>query len=68
MDQKFLLWCYVRHISPVKIHPERITKEDKNLPNDLDYDELNFLFEKKILAKLKQKTTFALTCFVMNMD
>ena len=48
MDQKFLLWCYVRHISPVKIHPERITKEDKNLANDLDYDELNFLFEKKI--------------------
>ena len=24
-DQKFFLWCHVRHINPVKIHPERIT-------------------------------------------
>ena len=32
------LWCHVRHINPVKIHPERITKEDKKLVNDLDYD------------------------------
>ena len=28
-DQKCFLWCHVRHINPVKIHPERITKEDK---------------------------------------
>ena len=27
--------------------------------------ELNFLCEKKILARLKQKTTFALMCIVM---
>ena len=26
--------------------------------------ELNFLCEKKVLVRLKQKTTFALTCFV----
>ena len=29
--------------------------------------ELNFLCEKKILARLKQKITFALTCFVMKL-
>ena len=29
--------------------------------------ELNFLCKEKILARLKQKTTFALTCFVMTM-
>ena len=28
-DEKCFLWCHVRHISPVKVHPERITKEDK---------------------------------------
>ena len=28
-DQKCFLWCHVRHINPVKIHPERITQEDK---------------------------------------
>ena len=26
-DQKCFLWCHVRHINPVKIHPERITRE-----------------------------------------
>ena len=28
-DQKWFLWCHVRHTNPVKIHPERITKKDK---------------------------------------
>ena len=37
-DQKCFLWCHVRHINPVKIHPERITQNDKQLINDLDYD------------------------------
>ena len=31
------LCCHVRHINPVKIHPERITENDKKLSNDLDY-------------------------------
>ena len=26
-NQKCFLWCHVRHINPVKIHPERITRE-----------------------------------------
>ena len=54
----------VRHINPVKIYPERITKKDKQLVNDLDYDELNFLCEKNILVRLKKRTTFAPMCFV----
>ena len=24
-DQKFFLWCHIRHVNLVKIHPERIT-------------------------------------------
>ena len=23
------LWCHIRHLNPLKIHPERITKVDK---------------------------------------
>ena len=37
-DQKCFLWCNVRHINPVKMHPERITQEDKKLVNCLNYD------------------------------
>ena len=28
-DQKCFLWCHVRHINPVKMHPERIIQNDK---------------------------------------
>ena len=28
-DQKCFFWCHVRHVNPVKTHPERITWEDK---------------------------------------
>ena len=47
-DQKCFLWCHVRHINPVKIHPERVTQEDKNLSIILIMMELNFLCEKKV--------------------
>ena len=28
-DQKCFLWCHFRHINPVKIQSERITRKDK---------------------------------------
>ena len=37
-DQKRFLWCHVRHINLVKIHPERTTREDKKLVNNLNND------------------------------
>ena len=41
-DQKCFLWCHVRHINPVKIHPERITREDKKLVNSLNHNGVGF--------------------------
>ena len=64
-NQKCFLWCHVRHINSIKIHPERVTRENRILANDLDYDGINFLCKKKILARLKKRTTLALMCFVM---
>ena len=40
--KNFFLWCHVRHINPVKIDLERITQEDKELLNKLDYDGIEF--------------------------
>ena len=28
-DNKCFLWCHIRHLNPLKIHPEGITKADK---------------------------------------
>ena len=54
-DQKCFLWCYVRHVNPVKINPERITREDKELVNDLDYDGVGFPVREKDFTKIKTK-------------
>ena len=34
-DQKCFLWCHVRHINPLKEHPERITKIDREIACNL---------------------------------
>ena len=54
-DQKCFFWCHVRHINPVKTHPERITREDKKLANDLDYEGLEFPVGKKNFSKIEKK-------------
>ena len=59
------LWCHVRHFNPVNIHPERMTKNDKKLANDLDYDGVEFPVREKGFSRLKERTIFALMCFIM---
>ena len=49
------LWCHVRHLNAVKIHPERITKEDKKLANDLNYDKIGFPVQEKDFSKIETK-------------
>ena len=46
-DIKWFLWCHMRHLTSLKIHPERITKVDKNMVNDLDYKGIEFPVSKK---------------------
>ena len=67
-DNKCFLWCHIRHSNLVKRYPERIAKEDKNMINDLDYEGIKFPVSKKNIAKLKDKTIFALISFVIKMD
>ena len=47
------LWCHVRHVNPVKIHPERITREDKELDNDLNDDGVKFPVLEKDFSKIE---------------
>ena len=60
------LWCHVRHINPVKIHPEKITQEDKELVNDLNYVRVEFPVREKDFSKIEtKKTALILMCFAM---
>ena len=52
------------NINPLKEHSEGITKKDKKLVKDLDYDGIDFPVQEKILVRLKKRTTFASMYFV----
>ena len=62
-DQKCFLWCHVRHINPVKIHPERIRQTNKELVNDLDYDRIEFPVREKDFSKIETKNNICINVF-----
>ena len=62
-DQKCFLWCHVRHINPVKIHPERITQNDKKLANDLDYDRVGDPVREKDSNKIEKENNICINVF-----
>ena len=39
-DQKCCLWCHVRHINPIRIHPEKIKQTDKRVANEEDFSKI----------------------------
>ena len=48
------LWCHVRHINLSNKHPERI-KNDKQIAEELDYDEFEFPVREKDFNKIEKK-------------
>ena len=64
-DQKCFLWCHVTHINLVKIHPERITREDKKLDNSLNYDVIEFPVRGEGFNRIEKKNRICVNVFVM---
>ena len=62
-DRKCFLWRRVRHINFVKIHPERITQNDKKLANDLDYGGVDLLADKEDFSKIKIKNDICINVY-----
>ena len=52
-DNKCFLWCHIRHLNPLKKHPDRITKADKKCLMILIMKVLNFLSLKGIIVRSK---------------
>ena len=67
-DNKLFLWCHFRHLSPLMIHPERITKADKRIINDLDYVGINFRASIKDYSKTGQKNNIWINVFCYEND
>ena len=57
------LWCHVRHINPLKEHPERITIIDRKIACSLNYDEIKFPVEEKDFKKIEVQNNFCINVF-----
>ena len=62
-NNKCFLWCHIRHLSPLKIYPKRITIANKNMINDVDYKGIEFLISKKDFGKIKKKNNICINVF-----
>ena len=62
-DKKCFLWCHVRHINPSNKHPERIKKTDKNIAEELNYDEIEFPIQEKDFNKIELKNNICINVF-----
>ena len=62
-DQKCFLWCHVRHTNPTKEHPERITKIDRKIAHNLNYDRIEFPVEEKDFKKIEVKNNIWINVF-----
>ena len=62
-DQFFFLSCHVRHINPLKEHPERITKIVKEIARYLNYGRIEFPVEEKDLEKIEVQNNICINVF-----
>ena len=54
---------HVRHIDPVKTHPEGIMQTNKELANNLDYDGVEFPVREKDFSKIETKNNICINVF-----
>ena len=57
------LWYHVKHLNLVERNPQRITKEDKEIANKLDYEEVNFRVSKKDYCRIEIKNKICINVF-----
>ena len=62
-DQKCFLWCHIRPINPLKEHPERITKIDRKIACNLNYDRIEFPVEEKDFEKIEIQNNICINVF-----
>ena len=60
---KCFLWCHIRHLNSLKIHPQMITKAYKNMVNDLDYEGIEFPVSKKDFGKIEKRNNICINVF-----
>ena len=54
-DNRCFLWCHNRYLNPLKVHPERITKADRESVKKLDYTGVTFPVTIKDMKKIEKQ-------------
>ena len=62
-DNKFFLWCHIRHLKRLHKNPQRIAKEDKRMINDLDYEGIKFPVSKTDYCKIERQNNICINVF-----
>ena len=62
-DNKCFLCCHTKHLNPLRTHPERIRKTDKEIINDLDYEGNDFPVSKKNFNKIQKKNNICINMY-----
>ena len=55
VDDKCLMWCYQRHLYPRKVHPERITLEDRELAKEIDISGITWPITRNQLSRFEKQ-------------
>ena len=62
-DRICFLWCHIRHLNPLKTYSESITKVDKNMGNNLDYEGNRFPVSTRNYCNIEKKINTCITVF-----
>ena len=62
-DNRCFLWCHIRHLNPLKVHPERITKADREYAKGLDYTGVTFPVTIKDIDKIEKQNQINVNVF-----
>ena len=62
-DQKCFFWCHVGHINPLNGRPERITKIERKIAYNLNYDRIEFPVEEKDFEKIEVQNNICINAF-----
>ena len=62
-DNKCFLWSYIRHLISIKTHPKKITRADKSMVNDRNYEGIKYSVSKKDFSKIEQEENIWINVF-----
>ena len=59
-DNNCFIWCQIRHLNPLIIQPETMTKANERMVNDLDYVDIYFPASTKDYSRIGKKNNICI--------